>query len=68
MTRKKMKRFRAYLSATLPASASMEFEAENQEAAQKYADEHSHEADWDGADSNRPQGCDIEVYKVEELP
>ncbi len=63
-----MPKYRAHFVATLPASAWLDFEAADVDAAQEYAEAHAEKASWDGADYNRPQGADIEVFEIEEQP
>lgn len=60
-----MPRYRAIYGATLPASAGLSFEAEDDSRAQTYAEEHAGEANWGGADYSTPQGCDIDVVRIE---
>lgn len=67
MGKSKLKKYRVHLVATLPCSASMVVEAENEQEAEEYADAHYGEADWDGADCSRPSGCDVEVFSVNEI-
>jgi hypothetical protein len=62
-----MAKYEVHLVATIPASANLLVEAENEEAASDYAEEHYAEADWDGSDYTTPQGCDVEVFEITQM-
>lgn len=60
-----MAKFEVRLSATLPATASMIVDADTEEEAKEFAEEHYLRADWMGSDvGDVPSGCDVEVYDV----
>ena len=67
MATKSMRLWKVNLGATLPATATMEVEATSEAEAREYAEANGEEADWNGADTKRPQGCDIEIIAVEEI-
>jgi hypothetical protein len=53
----KLRKFTVRLFASLPTSATLVVEAENEEAAREYAEEHFAKADWGGPDGgNTPSG------------
>ena len=68
MSRKKLKRYKVRLWGTLPCSATIEVEAEDELKAREYAEERWGKADWDGADYDTPEGATVEVGTVEEQP
>ena len=66
MSTHSMKRYEIHLGATLLTTAKMIVEATSEQEARDYADVNYQEADWNGADYERPQGCDIEIISIEE--
>lgn len=65
MAKKKM--YRVQLVATLPAHAFMTVSADSEDEAREWAENHCLEADWQGADYDKPQGCDVEIFSVIKL-
>jgi hypothetical protein len=67
MSKKQKFRYLVHLGATLPATATLEVEAENEEAAREYAETHATKANWAGSDYSTPSNCDIEIGDIEEI-
>lgn len=63
----KNKTYLVRLYGTLPCSAQIEVEAEDEYEAIEKALEDYQDADWDGADYSRPDGASVGVASVKEV-
>jgi hypothetical protein len=59
-----MPKFRVKIFASLPASAEMDVEAEDEDSAMNYAYQHFDKAHWDGSDIHRPDGSMIDEVVI----